>query len=132
MLNKIIEDWNVDVHPLFIRKGARAGNLEEKAFDFFMFFYRKRFPKNIKKATKLDYEIPPKNIKKNLPKELALTQGHPLRNSTMQNLAVMYAVSLNENVTFDIILNNPDKPWNWVNISMNPNITWNIIKDNLD
>ena len=28
------------------------------------------------------------------------------------------------------ILDNPDKPWNWCNISSNPNITMDFIKDN--
>lgn len=95
LINKIVEDWNVIVYPLFFRRGARAGEFEERAFDFFVDFYRKRFPENMMEDFKLDYSIPPQEIKRNFPKELTLTQGHPLRNSTMQNLALMYAVSLN-------------------------------------
>ena len=102
MLNKIIEDWNTIVYPLFFRRGARAEKHEEKAFDFFMDFYNKRFPDNIKEPAKIEYEIPLKNLKKNFPKNLALTQGHPLRNSTMQNLAIMHAVSLNGKHNLDI------------------------------
>ncbi|MFA5026735.1 MAG: 7-cyano-7-deazaguanine synthase, partial [Candidatus Methylomirabilota bacterium] len=98
LINKIIEDWNVSVYPLFFRRGARAQKYEENAFDFFVDFYRKRFPKNMKQAFKIDCGIPPADIKNSLPKELAQTQGHPMRNSTMQNMAAMYAVSLKRNV----------------------------------
>jgi 7-cyano-7-deazaguanine synthase len=94
LINKIIEDWNVIVHPLFIKRGARAEEQEEKSFDFFMEFYKKRFPDNMKEGFKLEYKVPPKEFKAGFPKELSLTQGLPLRNSTMQNLAIMYAVSL--------------------------------------
>lgn len=95
MIDKIIEDWNVKVYPLFFRRGARAERPEEQAFDSFVNFYKRRFPENFKETKKLKYEIPPSELKENFPKALALTVGHPLRNSTMQNLAVMYAVSLN-------------------------------------
>ncbi len=95
MINHLIEENNAIVHPLFIRRGARAEKFEETAFDFFMEFYSNRFPDNLKPFFKLDYKVPPKELKKGFPKELSLTQGLPLRNSTMQNLAVMYAVSLN-------------------------------------
>jgi len=102
MVAMIIDEWDVKVHPLFIRRGARAEKYEEQAFDFFVDFYRKRFPKNIGEAAKLAYEIPPRQFKEHFPKELALTVGHPLRNSTMQNLAVMYAVALNSKHDLDI------------------------------
>ncbi len=39
---------------------------------------------------------------------------------------------MNPNITFDIIQDNPDKPWDWLGISRNPNITWKIIQDNPD
>jgi 7-cyano-7-deazaguanine synthase len=94
MINKLIEENESKIHPLFIRRGARAGKLEENAFDFFMNFYKKRFPENIKEEFKMDYSIPPKEFKENIPESMILSIGHPLRNSTMQNLGVMYAVSL--------------------------------------
>ena len=102
MMSIVIDEWNVKVHPLFIKRGARAEKYEEQAFDFFVDFYRKRFPENIGEAAKLAYEVPPKQFKEHFPKELALTVGHPLRNSTMQNLAVMYAVALNGKHGLDI------------------------------
>jgi len=94
MVSKIIEDWKVKVYPLFINRGARAKKYEEKAFDYFVSFFQQRFPENFLAPYKLEVEIPPREMKESFPMELALTTGHPLRNSTMQNLAVMYAVSL--------------------------------------
>ena len=41
-------------------------------------------------------------------------------------------ISCNPNITMEIIKDNPDKPWDWLYISFNPNITWEIIKDNPD
>lgn len=94
MVDKIIEDWNVTVHPLYIRRNSTSQKHEEKAFDFFVNFYQKKFGDNFKDPKKIKYEIPPRNMKEGFPKAMRLTVGHPLRNSTMQNLAVMYAVSL--------------------------------------
>jgi len=102
LIQKIIEDWNVKVHPLFIRRGARAEKWEEKAFDFFLEFYEKRFPDNMKDGFKLEYKLPPLEFRKCFPSAMALTVGHPLRNSTMQNLAVMYAVSIKGRQGIDV------------------------------
>ncbi len=102
MLNIVIEDWNVKVHPLYIRRGAAAEKFEEEAFDYFVDFYRQRYPENVGEAAKLDCKIPPLEFKENFPKELAETVGHPLRNSTIDNLAVMYAVALNGKYGLDI------------------------------
>jgi 7-cyano-7-deazaguanine synthase len=102
MLNLMIEEWNVRVHQLFIRRGATAEKLEEEAFDYFTEFYRNKFPDNIGEVAKLDYEIPPKPFKEHFSRAMVNTTGHPLRNSTMQNLAVMYAVSLNGKLDLNI------------------------------
>ena len=32
-------------------------------------------------------------------------------------------LSINPNITFDIVLAHPYKPWNWYYLSLNPNIT---------
>jgi len=94
MIHKLAEEYQSNIYPLFIRRGARAEKFEENAFDFFMNFYKNKFPENMKEGFKLDYSIPPKELKQNIPEAMTLSVGHPLRNSTMQNLAVMYAVSL--------------------------------------
>ena len=41
-----------------------------------------------------------------------------------------YNVSLNPNITWDIILDNPQYPWDRDGLSLNPNITWDIIEQN--
>ncbi|VVB78018.1 7-cyano-7-deazaguanine synthase [uncultured archaeon] len=102
MINSLIENNSAKVYPLFIKRGARAEKHEENSFDFFIDFYKKRFPSNIGDGFKLEYKVPPKEFKQYFPKELSLTQGLPLRNSTMQNLAVMYAVSLNGRYNLNI------------------------------
>jgi 7-cyano-7-deazaguanine synthase in queuosine biosynthesis len=95
MMHWVIDKYKCRIHPLFFRRGARAEKLEEKAFDFFVDYYKSKFPDNMGEAAKLDYEVPPIQFKKDFPPELSATIGHPMRNSTMQNLAVMYAVALN-------------------------------------
>lgn len=39
---------------------------------------------------------------------------------------------ISEYITWDIVKDNFDKPWNYYMLSRNPNITWEIIKNNLD
>ena len=39
-------------------------------------------------------------------------------------------LSENPNITWEIVQNNPDKPWTYSMLSQNPNITWEIIKNN--
>jgi hypothetical protein len=41
-----------------------------------------------------------------------------------------YGVSMNPNITWEIIRDNPNRNWDWLGISKNPNITWEIIRDN--
>jgi hypothetical protein len=39
---------------------------------------------------------------------------------------------MNPNITFDIVKENPNMPWDWTYLSMNSNITWDIVKYNMD
>jgi len=41
-------------------------------------------------------------------------------------------ISLHSNITMKDILENPDKPWNWENISENPNLTTQFVRNHLD
>lgn len=41
-------------------------------------------------------------------------------------------LSLNPNITWEIIQQNPNDPWNWELLAKNPNITWEIIQQNPD
>ena len=39
-----------------------------------------------------------------------------------------YGLSRNLNVTFDIVERHPDKPWDWKGLSWNPNVTFDIVE----
>ncbi len=41
-------------------------------------------------------------------------------------------LSKNPNITWDIVKNNPNIEWNYSSMSRNPNITWDIVKNNPD
>jgi 7-cyano-7-deazaguanine synthase in queuosine biosynthesis len=102
MIDMMIKEWNVRVHPLYIRRGAKADRHEEAAVDYFYDYFSKKYPDNMGELKKISYEVPPKEFKEGFAKELAMAQGHPLRNATLQNIAVMYAVSLNGRYGLDI------------------------------
>ena len=42
------------------------------------------------------------------------------------------ALSANPNITWDIVLANPDKAWDYNCLSQNPNITWDIVSAHPD
>ncbi len=41
-------------------------------------------------------------------------------------------LSINPNVTWEIVRDHPDRPWDYRGLSRNPNITWKIVRDNPD
>lgn len=41
-----------------------------------------------------------------------------------------FCLSLNENITWQTIIQHMDKPWNWSGVSLNPNIDWEIVEKN--
>ena len=41
-------------------------------------------------------------------------------------------LSMNQNITWEIVQANPDKPWNYCSLSINRNITWEIVQANPD
>ena len=41
-------------------------------------------------------------------------------------------LSSHTNIMWEIVRDNPDKPWDFDVLSNNPNITWEIVRDNLD
>lgn len=102
MIGIIIEEWNVTVHPVYFKRGARNEIYEEKAFDFFVKYYSKKYPGNMEKPVKANCEIPPKDIKEKMPQEVTLSVGHPMRNATMQNFAAMYATAIGNELDIDI------------------------------
>jgi len=93
-IDLIIREWDVRVHPLFVKRSARATPYEEEAFDFFVDFYKKRFPKNLLQPCKIEVEIPPLELKRYKMTSRLSVLGHPMRNAALQNIAAQYAAKL--------------------------------------
>jgi hypothetical protein len=72
---------------------------------------------------KMDWDLLAKN---NFNIDLKIYENFPHLNWNYQYL------SMNKNLTFDIVVKHPDKPWNWDILSRHINITFEIIQDNLD
>ena len=47
-----------------------------------------------------------------------------------ENKLCWYSLSVNPNITWDLIKKHIYKPWNWYLLAKHPNITWDIIKNN--
>ncbi len=95
-LSYIIEKFGVNVYPLFIKRGARAEKKELESTQYYINFYKEKYGDRVKDLFILnDEDIPAKQLKNDFPKERMKAIGHPLRNSTLQNYAVMYATYVN-------------------------------------
>jgi 7-cyano-7-deazaguanine synthase in queuosine biosynthesis len=95
MVDLVIDEWRCRVHPLFVRRGARAEPYEERAFDYYCDLFRQMHGERLAEPIKLSYEVPPKVLKQHIPPERLQAVGHPLRNAVLQSLAVQTAVALN-------------------------------------
>lgn len=91
MIDLLIDEWRCRVHPLYVRRGARAEAHEERAFDRTCALFGTRIAAPVKLAS----EVPPRALKAHIPAERLRVVGHPMRNSVLQSLAVMTAVALN-------------------------------------
>lgn len=94
-ISYIIETFKSEIYPLFIRRGARAEKYEIESALYYVDFYKRKYPGKIHDLFVLTADIPSSVLKKDFPKERINAIGHPLRNSTLQNYAVMYATYLN-------------------------------------
>lgn len=99
---RIIEDWNCYVHPLFIRRHARATKYEEQAFDSISNNFKKRYKNNFLKGKKIDVEVPPLTFKTGLKNRRLQNIGHAMRNAVLQSVGVQYSAWLNDNNHFKI------------------------------
>lgn len=105
-IDMIIRSWNVRVHPLFIKRNARATAYEEESFDYFIDFYSKRFSNNLMEPYKIEVEVPPLSLKKYKRSDQLVRLGHPMRNASLQNLGIQYAAYLEgeKNIKVNTIL----------------------------
>jgi 7-cyano-7-deazaguanine synthase len=95
MVDLLIDEWQCRVHPLYVRRGARAEPFEESAFDRYCALFQERFGDRLAAPIKLDQEVPPRTLKPHFPAERLQVVGHPMRNAVLQSLAVMTAFALN-------------------------------------
>jgi 7-cyano-7-deazaguanine synthase len=101
-IDKVIREWGARVYPLFVKRKAKAERHEEKAFDEIVNFYKKRYPKNFKRACKVFTTIPPLELKSYFKKDTLKAIGYPLRDASLQNIGVQYAFALNEKYNLNI------------------------------
>jgi len=93
-LDKIINDWNVNIFPLFIRRSARATKFEEESVKFFVNYYKEKYPNNMQDLEIVETEVPPLSFKKYPESDRLQKLGHPMRNAVLQALGVQYAQKL--------------------------------------
>lgn len=89
-----MEELDVEVYPLFVRRGQGAIMEEESSVDFFDRYLRERYPDRYNEVRKIDVQIPPYAIKKELPPDRTDAKGYPLRDTIMDSFGVQYATTL--------------------------------------
>lgn len=99
---RVIEEWGSIIHPLFIRRHARATKYEEKAFDLVAGDYQNRYRGKFLEPMKLEVEVPPVALKPGLTADRLQRLGHAMRNAVLQAIGVQYAVWLNDNEGLNI------------------------------
>lgn len=108
-IDKVIREWDVKIHPLFIKRGAKAEKFEEQSFDYFTDFYSKRYPKNFLRPCKLNIENPPLKLKSSFPVKMLQTVGYPMRDAVLQSIGIQYAVSLKKRIKTIFTAMTPDE-----------------------
>lgn len=101
-LDKIINEWNVTIYPLFVRRNARATRFEEESVKFFVDYYKERYPRNMRDLEIVETEVPPLSFKKYPESDRLQKLGHPMRNAVLQALGVQYAQKLRASVAPDL------------------------------
>lgn len=97
--------YELEVYPLFIRRGQIRMPLEEKAVNDFAAFYQKKYPKLFHKPLEVTTAIPPLEIRwgvtkfadSQITKKPPSSLGLPLYSSNLINSAVQYAYFLEFN-----------------------------------
>ncbi|HCX25785.1 MAG: exsB protein [Candidatus Collierbacteria bacterium GW2011_GWB1_45_35] len=98
-LDMIINEWGVNVFPLFVRRSARATKFEEESVRFFVDFYQKKYPGRMQNLEVVEIEVPPLPFKKYPEVDRLKKLGHPMRNAVLQSLGVQYAQKLRATVS---------------------------------
>lgn len=102
---RTIEEWGSIIHPLFVRRHARATVYEERAFDLIAGDFQERYKRykgKFLEPKKLEIEVPPTELKSGLTKTRLDKIGHAMRNTVLQSIGVQYAAWLNDNNDLNI------------------------------
>ena len=67
-LSRVLEDLKVPVYPLYVRRGAKAEKYEEASVEYFIKFYKRKYPTLVNNIKYCRMDIPPAEIKKFIPK----------------------------------------------------------------
>lgn len=89
-----MEELDVEMYPLFVRRGQGDILEEEASVDFFDSYLRDRYPDRYNAVLTVDVQIPPYAIKKALPADRTDEKGYPLRDTIMDSFGVQYATTL--------------------------------------
>ena len=92
-LARVLEEFDAEIYPLYIQRGARAEEKELESLHYYLDLFAKKH-KNLHKLEILTAEVPPAKYKSTIPEEQLKTIGHTMRNSMLQSYAVQYAVSV--------------------------------------
>lgn len=97
----LMKKFNLNVYPIFIRRGQIRMTIEEEAVDFFSRYYQKKFPKLFHLPKKLTTFIPPLEIRWDITKFGSIIvndklecRGIPMYGSFLANYAVQYGYYL--------------------------------------
>lgn len=91
-LSRVLDEFDAQIYPLYVKRGARNEVNELKSLDHYLNEFAKKYPQ-LHSLEILETEVPPKKYKTNIPEKQLSTIGHSMRNSMLQSFAVQYAVS---------------------------------------
>ena len=93
-----LRELHAQVYPLYIRRGAKAEQYEERAAIDVVAYLKKKYD-NMHELYTIDAEIPPSKLKKQFDETYVKRMGHPMRNVIAELYAVQYAVMLSQTGT---------------------------------
>ncbi len=92
---RLIEDFGLEIYPLYVNRGQKNKIGEEKSLNYFADFFKKKYKDKFHDVEKLNVDIPPAAIKPDLQKYVdKYAMGYPVRDTIIYLFAVQYAVAM--------------------------------------
>jgi 7-cyano-7-deazaguanine synthase in queuosine biosynthesis len=92
---RLIEDFDLEIYPLYINRGQKNKMGEEKSLNYFVDFFKKKYGDKFHDIEKLNIDIPPSVIKADLQKYVdKYAMGYPVRDTIIYLFAVQYSVAI--------------------------------------